>query len=71
MKKKTQQERVLEYLHNHKYVTALDGYTKFHPAITQIHTVTYQLRNNGYNIVTTMHTNKKTGERFARWSLND
>lgn len=66
----TQKERVLKHFRTRKYLTALDGYTKFKPAITQIHTIIHHLRNDGYDIETTFVTNKKTGERYARWSLN-
>lgn len=71
MKKKTQSERVLDYLRTHKYVTAIDGFTKFQPCITQIHTVVYRLRSDGYDIKSNIVKNKKTGERYSRWSLGE
>lgn len=68
MKKLTQKERTLNYLKNHKYVTAFDGFNKLN--ITQMHTVIHQLREDGYDIDTKEVKNKNTGTYFARWSLN-
>ena len=69
MKNKTQKERVIDYLKKKKYITALDGFNKFNPPITQIHTVIHNLRNDGYEIECKMTKNKNTGTYFAKWTL--
>ena len=69
MKKKTQTERVLAFLKKHKYITALDGFTKMSPPITQIHTVVHRLRVQGHVIDSEIFENKKTGTKFSRWKL--
>lgn len=70
--KKTQKERVVEYLQSHKRgVTALDGFTKFNPPITQMHTIVHHLRADGFKINCKNVTNKNTGARFARWTIDN
>lgn len=66
----TQKQKVLKYLESHKRgITAIDGFTKFNPPITQIHTIISKLREDGYDIQCNMSKNKNTGSRFARWTL--
>ena len=69
MKNKTQKERVLAYMKKHKYITAIDGFTKFNPPITQIHTIINHLREDGINIDCVIKTNKNTKTRFGKWTL--
>ena len=69
MKYKTQKQRVLEYLKRHTYITAIDGFTKFNPPITQIHTVIHELRVDGHDVECVMKQNKNTKTRFGKWTL--
>ena len=69
MKQLTQKQRVLRYLSSHKYITALDGFTKFNPPITQIHTVIHNLREEGHDIECVMTKNKNTKTTYAKWTL--
>ena len=52
MKTRNQRDDVLEYMQNHSEgITQLDAYRKFEAPITRLSAVIFELRQQGYNIL--------------------
>lgn len=70
--KKTQTNEVLNYLQTHKSITSIEAIEMF--GATRLSAIIFNLRNRGYQIITTTETKVNRYGRpcsYARYSLCD
>ena len=64
---KTQKERILNHLERGKSLTQLQALDKF--GCMRLASVVNKLKNEGYDIETTMVHNKKTDKNYASYAM--
>lgn len=71
-KKVSQTDLILRFLHEHGSMTSLDAYDNLYGVrCTRLSGRIKDLREAGYNIVTIMEENPKTGTRYGRYYLRE
>ena len=67
--RKSNKERILDYLKNNKTITGLECQLKL--GILEYRHPIMELRNEGYNITGKMTTNKNTGAIYKTYTLEE